>query len=398
MSDLLCVTRTIFHLDLDAFFCCVEELLNPALKGKAFAVGGSPDRRGVVSSCSYAARAFGVHSAMPMAQAVRLVPGLIIVPVRFEHYRRCSKQVLDIIGNLTPIIEPLSIDEAFLDVTGITLPPVMLAQQLQADIQQQTGLPCSIGIASNKLLAKIANNRGKATQMNGHTPAAIEFVPAGHEQAYLAPLKLNELWGIGEKTEQRLHNLNIYTIGDLTRQSLALMEQHFGRQGHALWQHAHGRDNRRVQTEHETKSISAETTFSRDVNQLSVLEDTLAKLAQTVARRLRGQSLQGTTIKLKLRWNDFTTLTRQISINTQTSNETIICREAIRLLHQVWQQHRSVRLIGVGVTQLRGMEQQLSLFDLPDKSQSPRVAKLVDDLQQQYGPLALRRASDIKTP
>lgn len=390
--------RTILHLDLDAFFCCVEELLNPSLRGKAFAVGGAASGRGVVASCSYTARAFGVRSAMPMAQAMRLIPKLIVVSVKFGSYREYSQKVMSIIGTLTPMIEQVSIDEAFLDMTGLPGEPRAIAQQLQALILEQTHLPCSIGVASNKLVAKIANNRGKATQMNGHTPAAIEVVPPGDEQAYLAPLRISELWGIGAKTETRLQNLGIHTIGDITRQSLPLMQQRFGKHGAEIWQRAHGRDNRSVETDHETRSVSGETTFSRDVTQLPVLHATLHELSQTVARRLRAKDLQGTTIRLKLRLDDFTTLTRQIAIPTQTSDETIISTQAIRLLSQVWDRHQPVRLIGVGVSSLRGMEQQLSLFDTPDKSRSPRIIRLMDQLQQQYGEAALRRARDIQKP
>ncbi len=388
--------RTVLHLDLDAFFCCVEELLNPALKGKAFAVGGSPNSRGVVSSCSYPARAFGVRSAMPMSQAVRLVPNLIIVNVKFGPYKDYSRRVMAIVGELTPMIEQISIDEAFFDVTGIQQPSHEIARNLQQRILDELGLPVSIGVATNKMVAKIATNRGKSTQMNGHTPRAIFVVPPGQEAAILSPLPVSDLWGIGEKTEKHLLQFGIHTIGQLAQQEPAFLRNQFGKHGEAMWHHANGRDTRPVETEQEVKSISSETTFSRDVTKPAVLESTLHELSATVARRLRAKDMQGLTVKLKLRWDDFTTFSRQISLTQPSSDETIIAQNAIGMLYQLWQDRRPIRLIGVGVNNLRESIHQMSLLDVPNKAESHSVKKLVDELQNKFGFSAIRRATDLK--
>lgn len=388
--------RAILHLDLDAFFCCVEELHDPSLVGRPFAVGGTPSGRGVVASCSYAARAFGVRSAMPMAQALRLVPSLIVRPTRFDAYRAYSQRVMAILHDLTPMVEQLSIDEAFLDVTGLKGTPREIALQLQRRIRQELNLPASLGAASNKLVAKIANNRGKAAQMNGHTPSAIEVVAPGEEAAYLAPLPVNELWGIGAKTEQRLALLGIHTIGQLASTNLALLQHHFGKHGYDMWNRANARDNRPVETEHDTKSISAETTFARDVNNAQQIHQTIEQLAQRVVRRLRRAELQGTTIKIKLRHHDFTTLTRQLSITAPTSDEQIIVDHALTLLHQAWIDKTPLRLVGVGVSNLTTAERQLGLFDPPQARETTKVARLMDDLQDKYGQSAFRRARDLQ--
>lgn len=386
------------HLDLDAFFCCVEELRDPSLRGKAFAVGGSPERRGVVSSCSYPARARGVHSAMPMAQAVRLVPGLIVVSVHFGDYHEYSRRVMAIVQELTPVVEQISVDEAFLDVTGIREAPDQIARSLQSRIRLECGLPCSVGVASNKLVAKIANNQGKRIQRNGHTPAAIEVVPNGGEAAYLASLPISELWGIGDKTAERLRALDITRIGDLVAAGKPALVYHFGRHGADMWERAQGLDTRPVEGERETKSVSAETTFDADVTDRATLEKTLHDLSQKVARRLRGEELQGLTIRIKLRWDDFTTVTRQIAIPEPTCNERLIVSHARALLAQAWDGVRPVRLIGVGVSNFRASAAQLSLFDPPGRSATPQVERLVDTIQERFGDSALRRARDLKPP
>jgi DNA polymerase-4 len=232
------LSRKILHLDLDAFFCAVEELRNPALQGKPFAVGGQPHERGVVASCSYAARRCGVRSAMPMARALRLCPELIIVSSRHGLYGDVSESVMERVRNLTPFVEQVSIDEAFMDVSELTEEAETIAQRLQITIRSDLNLPCSLGVASNKLVAKIANDVGKiaAVKNVGHSgpPNAITVVPPGQEADFLAPLPVEMLWGVGPKTAARLAELNILTIGDLARWPDDELVRRFGKNGHDL--------------------------------------------------------------------------------------------------------------------------------------------------------------------
>ena len=252
--------RTILHLDLDAFYCAVEETRNPELRGKAFAVGGKPDERGVVASCSYAARKLGVRSAMPMSKALRLSPGLIIVPGHHRIYSEVSKQVMDILHTQTGLVEQISIDEAFLDISDIQENPERLARKLQARIHDELQLPCSIGIASNKLVAKIATEVGKALALKrikaqglAEPPNAVTVVGLGEEAAFLNPLPADMLWGVGPKTSARLTELGIHTIGELAKWPESEMLRLFGENGRDLSRHAKGIDDRPIETERETK-------------------------------------------------------------------------------------------------------------------------------------------------
>jgi DNA polymerase IV len=375
--------RKILHLDLDAFFCAVEELDNPALCDKAFAVGGRPEERGVVASCSYPARAQGVHSAMPMSQAVRLCPGLIITPARHAVYREQSRQVMARLHALTPIVEQLSIDEAFLDVSTAPGEAEELARQLQATINRELRLPCSLGVATNKLVAKIANSVGKAAARGGTPPNTVTAVPPGQEAAFLAPLAVDALWGVGPKTAEKLAALGIQTIGDLTRWPAADLVRRFGKNGADLAQHARGLDSRPVITERAAKSISSETTFVRDVNGGGELRQMLQTQATEVSRSLQRQQLAGTTVKLKIRWADFTTLTRQTTLAQPTDEAAPIYAAAERLLVQVWQ-GQAVRLIGVGVSGLSSGLRQLGLWDQPDERQE-RLHQAIHTLQARFG-------------
>ena len=353
--------RAIIHLDLDAFYCAVEELRSPQLRGQPFAVGGRPEGRGVVASCSYAARAFGVHSAMPMGHALRLCPQLIIVAPTFPLYRRASRAVMARLHAVTDQVQQLSIDEAFLDVTTHATPAATLARQLQAQIRDEVTLPCSLGVASNKLVAKIATDVGKAARRTGRTPSALCVVPPGEEAAFLAPLPANVLWGVGPKTAERLAALGMHTIGDIAARSVETLVREFGKHGHDLAQHARGIDERPVETERVARSISKETTFARDVWEREALWQTVQEQAAEVARSLRAEGLTGTTVKLKLRWADFTTLTRQRSVGA-TDDAVLLAQAAGWLLEQVWAHGRPVRLIGVGVSGLEGGARQLSLL------------------------------------
>ncbi len=376
--------RTILHLDLDAFFCAVEEIQNPSLRGVAFAVGGSPDQRGVVASCSYAARHKGVRSAMPMARALRLCPELIIVSHRHHFYGEVSEQVMAQLHKLSPLVEQISIDEAFIDISDLPGSPENIAGRLQSQIRSELSLPCSIGIASNKLVAKIATEVGKKSAVGNAPPCAITIVPPGRESEFLSPLPASMLWGVGPKTEARLAELGIHTIGDIAAWPENDLAHRWGENGRDLHRRALGIDDRPISTEREAKSISQETTFSRDVRDDHELEKTLRQLAEQVGYQLRENELAGRTIRLKLRWPDFTTLTRQITLQSPTDNDGVISEAAIKLMKTVRRSNQYVRLIGVGVSGLGRPVRQLGLWDA-DAQKAQRLQSAVDELREKFG-------------
>jgi DNA polymerase-4 len=384
------MNRTILHLDLDAFFCAVEETRNPELRGKAFAVGGRPDERGVVASCSYAARRMGVRSAMPMARALRLCPNLIIVSGRHHLYGELSGQVMKRLHKLAPLVEQISIDEAFLDITDLSEPAERIARRLQAAIQDELSLPCSIGIAPNKLVAKIATEVGKKSAKGDGPPFALTIVPAGQEAAFLAPLPADMLWGVGPKTAAKLAGFGIHTIGDIARWPEADLVRRLGEHGRDLARRAKGIDDSPIVTEYEVKSISQETTFARDIRDDKVLEKTLRELSAQVGGRLRKNDLAGKTVKLKIRWPDFTTLTRQTTLPHSTDNNDEIHVTALKLLKGVRRPGQAVRLIGVGVSGLGSPLRQLELWDA-GAEKSRRLQKAVDELREKYGKQVIKR-------
>ncbi|MGJ3237862.1 MAG: DNA polymerase IV [Anaerolineae bacterium] len=388
------MSRLILHFDLDAFYCAVEANLNLALHDVPFVVGGSIDARGVVASSSYRARLYGVRSAMSMVEARRLCPGLVVVSARHGVYGDWSRRVMDVLYSVTPFVEQLSIDEAFLDVSGFHTSLFDIAFGIQMTIRNELGLPCSLGAASNKLVAKIANNIGKARSQNGQPPCAIEVVPPDEEARYLAPLPVRELWGVGPKTAETLYALNIETIGDIARQREQFMLHHFGKVGYDLWQRAQGIDHRPIETEHDTKSISNETTFAQDVRDKDELRRVLRNLAEKVARRLRDQNLNGRTIQIKLRWSDFTTLTRQTTLTHAVQDDLIIAREALHLLENNWS-GQAVRLLGVGVSNLEDHAQQLSLWETEKDKKSRQLQRTLDELKQRFGDDAIQRGSNL---
>lgn len=377
--------HTILHLDLDAFFCSVEEIQNPELRGKPFAVGGKPDERGVVASCSYPARAMGVRSAMPMSRAIQLCRQLIIVPGRHKLYGEYSEKVMEKLRNLTPLVEQISIDEAFLDITDIREDPSRLALDLQADIRVELELPSSIGIASNKLVAKIATEVGKkSNKRKNESPFGLTVVPAGEEAKFIAPLPADMLWGVGPKTSARLTELGIHTIGDIASWPEKELTNLFGENGRDLWHHAQGIDDRPIVTEYETKSVSQETTFNVDIRDDKTLEKTLREQSTEVARQLRKNDLAGKTVKLKIRWSDFTTLTRQTTLPTTTDNDDEIFHAVVKLLKTVRKPNQAVRLIGVGVSGIGAPVRQLSLWDAGSEK-SRKLQETVDSLHEKYG-------------
>lgn len=381
--------RVILHLDLDAFFCSVEEQRDPSLRGKPFAVGGSPDGRGVVASCSYAARQYGVRSAMPMARALRLCPELEIVSGHYRLYNEASHQVMDRLHQLTLLVEQISIDEAFLDVTDLHEPGDVLARRIQAQIRGELGLPSSVGVASNKLVAKIATDVGKKAARGAGPPFAITVVPPCREAAFLAPLPADLLWGVGPKTAAQLAELGIHTIGDIARWSEEDLIRRFRENGRDLSRHARGIDERPVVTEHDVKSISQEVTFTQDVNDDVVLERTLRELSAQVGRRLRKSDMAGTTVKIKVRWPDFTTLTRQVTLPQSTDSDNEIATITLSLLTKVRAPGKAVRLLGVGVSGLGAPIRQLSLWD-NGSEKVRRLQSVVDELKERYGEKVIR--------
>ncbi len=301
--------RKILHLDLDAFFCAVEELKNPALKHKVFAVGGRPEQRGVVSTCSYAARAKGIHSAMPMAQALKLVPDLLVLNSDFSAYSDASDKVMAILDDLSPLVEQVSVDEAFIEVTDLPDDPGEIAARLQKRIFDETRLPCSIGAATNKLVAKIANDFGKSSRKGLDYPNAITVVPPGGEAAFLAPLPVQMMWGIGKKTADKLNSLGIMTLGQLADAPEDFLGSQYGKWAADMQRHARGESSSPIVLSHSLKSISNETTYDKDVGDLDEVLHTVLWLSDKVGYRLRKHHFCADVIRIKLRWSDFTTIT-----------------------------------------------------------------------------------------
>lgn len=384
--------RAIIHLDLDAFFVAVERLDDPALIGAPVIVGGRAEARGVVASASYEARKFGVHSAMPTAQALRLCPQAVLVSGHRGRYAEMSERVMALLGEYTPLLEPISIDEAFLDVTGTEAhygPAGELAAALQARIEKELRLSASLGVAANKLVAKIASDYRK--------PHGITVVPAGREAAFLAPLPIRRLWGVGEVTGRELARLGIQTVGDLAAFSAEELCARFGAaHGEGLWRAAHGIDDSPVIPEHEAKSLSREETFANDITDAAALHRELLRLSEQVASRLRRHNLQGRTIGLKLRYADFTTLTRQVTLEEQTDSGPVIYAQALALFDAAWTR-RPVRLLGVGAAGLTQAGRQLRLFEQENQRQSQLDATL-DRIRAKYGNQAIQRASLLDEP
>jgi DNA polymerase-4 len=389
--------RTIIHLDLDAFYCAVEELSKPHLKGKPFAVGGSPASRGVVSSCSYAARRRGIRSAMPMARAVQLCPDLIVLPGNHREYSKKSKQVMAVLKEVTNLVEQISIDEAFLDISAISEKPLATAHQLQQDILQKTRLPCSLGIASNKLVAKIATDIGKSSVETDIYPNALLEVPAGKESEFLSPLPLETLWGIGPKTADALRAIGINNIGQLAKWPTKDLVNRFGKHGYDLHRRANGIDNRPVETVHEPKSFSQEVTFSRDTNDEEVLAKQLSRQAASIAESLSRRDLVCTTVKLKLRWPDFSTITRQTTLVAPTADRDLILSAARDLFDHHWNNSTPIRLIGVGVSGLQPPNRQLSLWDQIDFQKVANLEAAIHQVRARFGPQMIQKGAS-KSP
>ena len=355
--------RCVFHADLDAFYAAVEQLDNPDLKGKPVLVGGSPEQRGVVAACSYEARAFGIHSAMPMRTAMSRCPHAIVVPPRFSRYHEVSTRVMSILRDLTPLVEPMSMDEAYLDVTealaaGST--PRTMAESLKRRVKEETGLTISVGAATSKSVAKIASDMEK--------PDGLVIVEPGTERAFLAPLPVRKLGGIGPKTEAQLRGHGIERLGQLASRPPQWLAREYGQRGAELSALSRGEDTRPVVVERETKSISAETTFAHDQGDPETLHGRMAALTERVAERLERSGQQGRTVTIKLRLSDFTTFTRSMTLTVAPRTVQEILAVADQLLERELDPSRRFRLLGVGVSGFSQGEQQPSLFDLSPSS------------------------------
>ena len=386
--------RSIIHLDMDAFYASVEQLDQPAYRGKPVVVGADPKGgagRGVVAACSYEARPFGIRSAMPISRAYRLCPTAVFVQPRFARYSEMSDRIFGILRAYTDLMEPLSIDEAFLDVTAsqrLFGPAAEIGRKMKARIRSELGLIASIGLAPNKFLAKVGSDLGK--------PDGFVVVVPGGERAFLDPLPISRLWGVGPKTEARLRDMGFQTIGEIARTSVGALEDALGQAGRDLWELANGRDDRPVEPEQEAKSIGAEHTFAEDTADRTLLRRTLLQLADRVGHRLRGDELLAGGVTLKFRDDRFHTLTRAVILDDPTDVGDDLFRAAWGLLGRVDWTGRQVRLLGVTATRLQPAGHspagQLLLFGRgPDTKRE--LARTVDTIQRRFGSDAITRAS-----
>ena len=359
--------RHIIHADLDAFYATVEQLDNPELRGKPVLVGGRPENRGVVATASYEARPFGVRSAMPMRTAVRLCPQGIIVRPRFYRYREMSRQVMDIFRDFTEVLEPLSLDEAYLDISGAVDEaegrwPLGLALDIKRRVKDETGLTVSVGVSVSKSVSKIASDLDK--------PDGLVVVPPGEQAQFLAPLPVAKLWGIGPKTAERLISEGVDTIGVLASQSPEWFQRIFGQRAVSIQMRAMGMDDEPVHTERITKSVSSETTFPEDLGDTDELKRVLEGLADGVAESLEGKDLRARTVTVKLRLADFTTFTRQSTLPVPSREAQPIREMAWRLLSAELTPGRAFRLLGVGVSNFSEPNEvrQLTLWEYAEDS------------------------------
>ena len=374
------MARRIMHVDLDAFFVSVEQVLNPELRGKPVVVGGRPDRRGVVAAASYEARSFGLHSGMPLITASRLCPQAIFIEGNFQRYREASRKFMAILADFSPFLEPMGLDEAYLDATGfesIHGSARQMAEKIRKRVKDELGLAASVGIAGCKIVAKVASDQAK--------PDGLLEVPAGTERSFLSTLPIARLPGIGKKTESILKSLGIGTIGQLADTPLSILKSHFGIYGEMLYKHAKGIDESRIEPPGEAKSISRETTFGKDTRNSQLLKATLRYLSERVGSQLRQQGKQARCVALKLRYADFTTTTRQQTLNQPADFDQVIFETGRRLLEkELAVERQAVRLIGIGVTSLVESGRQQDMLD----STARRLETLnatIDCIRKKYG-------------
>ena len=373
------------HIDLDAFFVSVEQVFNQELKGKPVVVGGKPDRRGVVAAASYEARAFGLHSGMPLVTAVRLCPQAVFIEGNFRRYRDASDNFMAILSAFSPFIEPMGLDEAYLDVTGFESLHGNIRQMalsIKQRVKNEIGLIASIGIASCKVVAKVASDYSK--------PDGLIEISHGQESDFLAPLPIRNLPGIGKKTEQILRGLGIITIGQVAHMSETLLKSRFGVFGEMLYRFANGIDDRKVLPPEDARSISRETTFARDSRDIVFIEATLGYLGERVGAELREHKKQAKCVSIKLRYADFTTITRSKSLKLAFDSDRMIFEVGIELLRRAFAADKQlVRLIGIGISNLTEPEKQLSMFDGSARRQD-KLNQTIDRIRVKYGFTAIQ--------
>lgn len=371
--------RTIFHLDLDTFFVSVERILDPSLNGKPVIVGANPEyRRGVVAACSYEAREYGLHSAMPIKQAYQLCPNGIYIHGSHGEYSQYSKAVRRILEKYAPLIEQASVDEFYMDFTGtknLYGSMYLFALKLQKEIADKLLLPCSIGIGSNKTIAKICSDYAK--------PKGITYVVPGMEKEFLSPLPVETIPGVGKKTLPNLHLKGIYKIGDITKLSEDYFIAAFGKYGSALWKKANGGGSEYLNPPTERKSISKERTYSKDENSRKEIEQTLFKLTGQVCQLLRNKNWQASTISIKLRYSDFVTLTRA-KTTKPTDDDKTIYNSAVQLLHKADTRRVSIRLVGIHLTKFNEFTEQEEIFEDEDIKRK-KMFRAITKIRDKFG-------------
>src|ERR1017187_1239571 len=395
-SPISALTRTIFHVDMDAFFVSVEELYDPSLKGKPVVVGGQRNERGVVSAASYEARKFGVHSALPLRTAAKLCPQAIFVDGHPERYRECSEKVYKVLTAFSPQVEMASIDEAYLDMTGtgrLHGPPLKAAHKLHQRLRNQTLLNCSIGIGSSRLIAKVSS---APAQPNGGL-----WVVAGGESKFLGPLDVRAIPGVGKVMESQLHELGIKKVGDLARLEEAELKERFGKWGLALAGKARGEDaggwfDAEVGADTEAKSISHEHTYNEDTADANQLEATLMRLSEMVGRRLRESKFYARTIQLKLRYKDFTTITRAHSLPAPTQLDTEIFDQIRTLFRKNWKKGVPIRLLGVHASSFTTQPDQINLLEGNRQQRWKDAMAAADRLRDKFGESSVGLAAGMR--
>jgi len=388
--------RTIFHVDMDAFFVSVEELYDPSLRGKPVVVGGQRDERGVVSAASYAARKFGVHSAMPLRTAAKLCPQAIFVNGHPQRYSEYSARVHEVLCRFTPQVEMASVDEAYLDMTGTDRlhgPPLRSANRLHEAMKQFTQLNCSIGIGTSRLIAKVGSAKAK--------PNGVFWVLPSQEAKFLAPLDVRDIPGVGKVTEQKLHALGIVRVGDLNRLEEGELEQRFGKWGLALAGKARGEDaggwfDSEVGENTDPRSISHEHTYNEDTADEQRLHSTLMRLSEMVGRRLREGGYHARTIQLKLRYKDFTTITRAHSLDVPTQLDTEIFETARLLFERNWRKGSQVRLLGVQTSNFETGPAQIELLEPTRQQRWQKALAAADHLRDKFGESSIGLASGMR--
>ena len=388
--------RTIFHVDMDAFFVSVEELFDSSLKGKAVVVGGQKNERGVVSAASYEARKFGVHSAMPLRTAAKLCPHAIFVDGHPERYRECSQKVYQVLNTFSPLVEMASIDEAYLDMSGTERlhgPALKAANTLHQKMKAATQLNCSVGIGTSRLVAKVSSAQAK--------PNGVLWIVPGEEAKFLAPLDVGKIPGVGKVMEKNLHDLGVKKVGDLARWEEGELERRFGKWGLALAGKAQGRDaggwfDNEVGADLDPKSISHEHTFNEDTARQEQLESTLMRLSEMVGRRLREGGYYTRTVQLKLRYRDFTTITRAHTLASPTQLDNEIFEQIRALFRKNWEKGEQVRLLGVHAGSLETREEQMDLLDGDRQRRWKDALSAADKLRDKYGESSVSLASGMR--